>query len=270
MIINYAHRGASGYFPENTMLAFEKALPMGATGIETDVQMTKDGVLVLIHDETLDRTTNVTGFVKDYTYKELLKIDAGSHFSSEFKNVKIPALDELIQFAKDKNLQLNLELKNNIIQYPKIEEKVLDMIEKYKIKDRIIISSFNHYSMVKVKEIDKETKVGLLYSATLYHPENYGKALGVEALHPLYFAVDSEEIIQGIKAAGLMINPYTIDDEGDMRRFIDYGVDGIITDYPDKLSKLLHDWITLCCIFHSLKWSVFFFRCPFVYICHIW
>lgn len=124
MIINYAHRGASGYFPENTMLAFEKAVSLGATGIETDIHMTKDGVLVLIHDERVDRTTNGTGFVKDYTYKELLKLDAGSYFSKEFEGLKVPTLEELFQFASHNELKLDLELKNNIVQYENIEKKL--------------------------------------------------------------------------------------------------------------------------------------------------
>ena len=99
MTINYAHRGASAYYPENTMLSFEKALEMGATGIETDVQLTKDGVLVLIHDEMVNRTTNGEGFVEDYTYKELNKLDAGCWMGEEFTGIKIPTVEELIYLS---------------------------------------------------------------------------------------------------------------------------------------------------------------------------
>lgn len=172
MIINYAHRGASGYFPENTMLAFEKAVSLGSTGIETDIQMTKDGVLVLIHDERVDRTTDGTGYVKDYTYKELLKLDAGSYVSEEFKGLKVPTLEELLQFASHNELKLDLELKSNIILYDGIEEKTVDLINKYNMNHRVTVSSFNHYSLMKIKRISKKTKIGLLYMTGLVHPEN--------------------------------------------------------------------------------------------------
>ncbi|HCQ89799.1 MAG TPA: hypothetical protein DIU45_08730, partial [Clostridium sp.] len=125
MIINFAHRGASMYYPENTMVAFEKAIEMGCTGIETDVQMTKDGVLVLIHDEYLDRTTNGIGLVKNYTYNELRKLDAGSFKDRAFSKCKIPSVEELIGFTKNKNIKINFEIKNSIIFYRNIEEKLL-------------------------------------------------------------------------------------------------------------------------------------------------
>lgn len=239
MIVNYAHRGASGYFPENTMLAFEEALPMGATGIETDIQMTKDGVLVLFHDERLERTTDGIGFIKDYTYKELLKLDTGSYLSKEFKGLKIPTLEEFFQFAKGNTLQLDLELKNSIIQYPEIEKKVMNMIKKYEMTNRVIVSSFNHYSLIKIKRISKKIKIGLLYTANLRHPEIYAKVLGAEALHPHFLAINNPKVIENIKKAKILINTYTIDDENYMKRFIDFEVDGITTNYPDKLSKLL-------------------------------
>ncbi|MCY6483418.1 glycerophosphodiester phosphodiesterase [Clostridium aestuarii] len=240
MLINYAHRGASAYYPENTMIAFEKSIELGATGIETDVQMTKDGVLILIHDETINRTTNDKGFVKDFTYEELRNLDAGSWFSDEFKGIKIPPLKELMDFLQDKkNIKLNIELKNNIIIYDKIEEKVIKMIYEYGMQDRIILSSFNHYTLRQCKKISKKIKIGLLYTAGLYQPEKYARRLGAEALHPYFYAVNSHHIIKRIKKSGIMLNPYTIDEEKDMKRFIDLNVDGIITNYPDKLKNIL-------------------------------
>lgn len=239
MTINYAHRGASMYYPENTMLAFEKALELGATGIETDVQMTEDGVLILIHDELVNRTTNGRGFVKNYTYKEIRELDAGSWFRKDFKNLKIPSLDELMDLLMDKNINLNIELKNNIILYEGIEKKVIETIYKYNMQNKVIISSFNHYALKKCKEISAEIKIGLLYVSGLYEPEKYAKRLGAEALHPYFYAVNNTEIINNIKKAGLMLNPYTVDEESYMKFFIDEGVDGIITNYPDKLNKIL-------------------------------
>lgn len=111
-IINFAHRGASAVCPENTMAAFRKGLELGATGIETDVQMTKDGGLVLIHDETLNRTTSGTGYVKDHSLAELLEVDAGSWFGPEFKDERLPLLEDLLDLLQGRDTILNIELKN--------------------------------------------------------------------------------------------------------------------------------------------------------------
>jgi len=238
MTINYAHRGASGYYPENTMLAFEKALELGCSGIETDVQMTKDGVLVLIHDEMVNRTTNGAGFLKDYTYSELSKLDAGSWHSKETEGLKIPRVDELIYFLKDKPISINFEIKNGIIRYEGIEEKLINTIYENDIQDRVILSSFNHYSMVKCKEISKEIKTGLLYMEGLYRPDEYAKFVGADALHPNFYALNME-LIQIIKAAGIEINTFTVNDTNYMKYFYQAGVDGIITNYPDKLKKVM-------------------------------
>ncbi|MCY6371440.1 glycerophosphodiester phosphodiesterase [Clostridium ganghwense] len=239
MLINYAHRGASAYYPENTMLAFEKALKLGATGIETDVQMTKDGIPILMHNELVNRTTNGRGLVKNYTYKEIRKLDAGSWFRKDFKGLKVPSLEELMEFLKCKNIKLNIELKNNIVLYEGIEKKVLDMVYKYNMQNRVIISSFNHYTLEKCKEISQEIKIGLLYVSGLYEPEKYAKRLKGEALHPYFYSLMLPGIIEEIQEAGIMINTYTVDEKKYMRFFVDKGVDGIITNYPDKLNKVL-------------------------------
>lgn len=240
MIINYAHRGASGYFPENTMLSFSKALELGATGIETDVQMTSDGVLVLIHDEDVTRTTNGLGLVKDFTYAGLNKLDAGSCFNKNYYSEKIPTAEELIIFAKKNSILLNLELKTGVIIYPGIEEKLIEMIYKYNYQDKVILSSFNHYSMVHCKEISKEIKTGLLYMAGLYQPELYCKTTKADALHPYFYSIN-KEIIDNAKKEGLLVNPFTVNEEVHMKNLIKAGVDGLITNYPDKLKAVLLD-----------------------------
>ena len=238
MVINYAHRGASGYFPENTMLSFRKAIELGATGIETDIQMTSDGVLVLIHDENVDRTTNGTGLVKDFRFAYLNKLDAGSWFNDNYNNETIPTAEQLIILAKENNILLNLEIKNGEVIYPGIEEKLIEMIYKYNYEDKVILSSFNHYSMVHCKEISKEIKTGLLYMAGLYHPEAYCKYTGADALHPYYISIN-KEIIDDAKKEGLLVNPFTVNSEESMKKLIEAGVSGIITNYPDKLKKVL-------------------------------
>ena len=238
MIINYAHRGASGYFPENTKLSFNKAIELGATGIETDVQMTSDGILVLIHDEYVNRTTNGLGLVKDFTYAELTKLDAGSWFNKNYNAEKIPRAEDLIVLAKENDILLNLEIKTGIIMYPGIEEKLIEMLYKYEYQSKVILSSFNHYSMVHCKNISKEIKTGLLYMAGLYHPEVYCKSTKADALHP-YFHSINKDIIDEAKKEGLLVNPFTVNEEVHMKNLINAGVDGLITNYPDKLKKVL-------------------------------
>ena len=240
MTINYAHRGASAYYPENTMLSFEKAIEMGCTGIETDVQLTKDGVLVLIHDEMVNRTTNGEGFVKDYTYIELNKLDAGAWMSEEFTGIRIPTVEELIYLTSDKNIILNFEIKNGIVMYEDIEQKLIDLIYKHKIKHKVILSSFNHYSVAKCNKISKDINTGVLYMEGIYKPYNYAKTVGANAIHPYFHAVN-EDVIKEAKKHKAQVNVFTVDDEEDMKSFLNMKVDGIITNYPDRLHKIMED-----------------------------
>lgn len=237
--LNIAHRGFSGMYPENTMLAFREAMKAGCNGIETDVQMSKDGVLVICHDELLDRTSNGTGLLKDYTYDELLNFDFGIKFSSKFEGEKIPTLDELLQFAKENHIFLNLELKNGLFSYDGMEKKIIDLIYKYDFKDSVILSSFNHFSMIKCKEIDSSIKTGLLYEGTFVDIEKYCKNIGADALHPQYFSLLDAELTKKIQAEDIMINTYTVNHEIHMEALLDLKVDAIITNYPDKLFRVI-------------------------------
>lgn len=237
--LNIAHRGFSAKYPENTMTAFEKAVEAGCDGIETDVQLTKDNVLVLCHDETLDRTTNNTGFISQYTYKELKSMDFGIKFGDKFKNTTIPTLEELLSYCKEKSVYLNLELKNSIILYEGLEEMVIKKIHDYDLSQSVILSSFNHYSMVKCKTIDNNIKTGLLYESGLYKPQIYAEYVGADALHPHFLSVIHKTVVNDIKSKDILINAYTVNDEKYMKVLIDLGIDGIITNYPDKLSTLL-------------------------------
>ncbi|NFV12756.1 glycerophosphodiester phosphodiesterase [Clostridium sporogenes] len=233
-----AHRGASAYAPENTMVAFKKAIDMNADGIELDVHLSKDGRIVIIHDEKVDRTTNGKGEVKDFTLDELKKLDAGFWFSDEYEGERIPTLEELLKLINNTNIYLNIEIKAGYRIYPNIEEKVIDMIEKYKILDRVIISSFDHYSLVRVKEINLNIKTGMLYEAALYEPWDYARSIKVEALHPNYITL-TKEFIDKANINNLEINPYTVNDENDMERLIKSKVTSVITNYPDKAHQII-------------------------------
>ena len=203
--------------------------------------MTKDGVIVICHDETIDRTTNGTGFICDYTYNELCEFDAGIKLSREFEGEKIPNIDEFLDYVMDKNLLINLELKNDMIPYSELEKKVIDKVYEFGVEKNVILSSFNHYSMIRVKEYDKNIKTGLLYTAMLYKAHEYIKTVGADALHPFFSSVMNKKIVTDIKKNGIIINAYTVNEKEYMERLIELEIDGIITNYPDKLKKILEN-----------------------------
>jgi len=238
MSLNIAHRGYSGNYPENTMTAFEKAVEEKCDGIETDVQLTKDGEMVLCHDELLDRTTNGNGLLTNYSFDDLRKLNAASNFKTKHKDEKIPTLKELLDLAKDSGIMLNLELKNSVIEYKGLEEKVTDMVHSYGLQDKVIISSFNHYSIKKCKEISPDIKCGILYDSVIYNVGSYAKALGADACHPNFYTL-KPYIVEDIKKIGLKINTYTVNEEEYMEMMINMGIDGIITNYPNLLREIL-------------------------------
>ena len=239
MIINYAHRGASGYCPENTMVSFAKAVELGATGIETDVQMTSDGHLVLIHDESLLRTTGVDKYVKDVTLAEIKQLDAGSWFAEGFAAEKIPTLDELMRLAKQSHINVNIEIKSGVFIYDGIEQKVIEKIYEYGLQHNVIISNFNHYSLALCKQIDPAIATGILYMEGLYRPWDYAASLQADALHAPRYAV-MPEWVEEAKQNDKIYNVWTVNNEQEMKSFVAAGVSGIITDYPDRLHQILH------------------------------
>ena len=237
---NYAHRGFSGEYPENTMIAFEKALEAGCEGIENDVHLTKDGVLVIIHDEEIDRTGNASGWVKDMTYEELCKVDFSSKFHDKVGFQKIPTLDEYLQLVKDKDIITNIELKTGIIEYPGIERAVYEKLKEYDYCDKVVISSFNHQSVKRMKEIAPEIKCGLLTATWILDAGEYTASHGFECYHPLFVMLKPENVAD-LRAHGIEINTWTVNEEEHIGWMIDAKVDGIIGNYPDRVKKLLNE-----------------------------
>ncbi|MBW4081490.1 glycerophosphodiester phosphodiesterase [Paenibacillus sp. S150] len=237
-IINFAHRGASAVCPENTMAAFRKSLELGATGIETDVQMTRDGELVLIHDEALNRTTDGSGYVKDHALSEVLEVDAGAWFGAGFAGERIPVLEELLDLLQGRDTILNIELKNGMYLYPGMEEKVIAAVRAYGMSERIVLSSFNHYSLAYCKSLAPEIRTGILYGEGLYRPWDYAASLRADALHAYHYAVLPEFVSEAAEH-GIVYHPWTVNEPERMKSLIEAGVAGIITDYPDVLAALL-------------------------------
>lgn len=232
----FAHRGYSGNYPENTMLAFKKAIECGVDGIELDVQLTKDGEVVIIHDETIDRTTTGQGYVADYIYEELEKLDASYKFKDCGFN-KIPTLKEYFELVKDLKLITNIELKTGVNQYLGIEEKVWEMIKEYKLEDRVIISSFNHFSVMRMKKIAPQLKYGFLSEDWIIDAGKYTHSHGVQCYHPSYNNLISE-VIDELKKYDLEINTWTVNEEKDMEYLYSKGIDVIITNYPELAKEV--------------------------------
>src|SRR5690554_6491888 len=234
-----AHRGYSSQAPENTLSAFAKALEFGVDGLEFDVQLSRDGQVVICHDEKVDRTINGQGWIKDFSWAELQQLDAGSWFSPEFSKETIPTLSQLLDLVQGSNVLLNVELKTGVVQYPDLENKVIDLLEKYNVIQQTIISSFNHYSLVKVKQIEPRVATGVLYMSGLYEPWIYAKRIGADALHPFYPSI-VPEIVMGAKQAGIQLNPFTIDEPQYIAVAVQADVDGIITNYPERVRQVMN------------------------------
>lgn len=232
-----AHRGFSSVAPENTMAAFKAAVDLNIDGIETDVQMSKDGHLILCHDETLDRTTNGHGLIKDHTLEQLRALSAGAWFGPQFTQEKIPTLRELLDLVSDKDLLINLEIKSGIVLYPQIEEQIIAMIHEYQIGHKVILSNFNHYSLLTCKAIDSSIRTGVLYECGLVDPWEYAEKLGADTLHPFLYNI-TPHLMAGAQDHHLPVIPFTVDSPAQMKQMIDLSVDGMFTNYPDRLLEL--------------------------------
>lgn len=238
MIKNFAHRGFSGKYPENTMLAFQKALEIGIDGIELDVHLTKDGELVIIHDEAVDRTTNGTGLVADFTLDELKQLDASATYMGVYGKNEIPTLREYFELVKDTDIVTNIELKTGINPYPGIEEKTLAMIDEFGLREKIIISSFNHYSVMRFKALAPEIICGFLEESWIIDMADYAKRHGVECVHPIFNAV-TKEYADAAHEAGLLINTWTVNTKEDILDMIQKGVHAVIGNYPDLCKEVI-------------------------------
>ena len=223
--ITYAHRGASEYCPENTFMSFYMGVHMGANGIETDVQRTKDGVLVLFHDDTLDRVTGADGTVADYTYSELceLWVKKGDLID------KIPTLDDFLCHFAFRDITFAIELKVD-----GCERDVADLIFKYGVEDRVVVTSFNLDYLRAFKEYSPTIRVGYL---TCNVDEGCIKALadiGAEEICPKGEDMTKEKV-ELWHSLGLNVRAWGISDDEIMKKVYDIGADGMTVNFPDRL-----------------------------------
>ena len=235
----FGHRGASGYAPENTLEAFDLAARMGAQGVELDVHICASGELVVAHDETVDRVSDGSGRIMDLSLSHLKRLTF-NRTHPEVAGARMPLLSEVFELLRPTGLQINIELKNSEIDYPDLERKTLELAAREFSTDRIIFSSFNHYSMLRMKELDPSLRCGLLYDATLVSPWEYAKKLGMDAIHPRY----SEVLVPGGECAeahraGISVNTWTVNSVRDISAVLAEGVDIVITNYPDLALSLM-------------------------------
>ncbi|WP_040208177.1 glycerophosphodiester phosphodiesterase [Neobacillus jeddahensis] len=234
MTLIFAHRGYSASYAENTMGAFLEAEKAGADGVELDVQLTKDGEIVVIHDEKVDRTTSGTGFVKDLLFKEIRKLNANV---KGIKKEPVPSLIEVLEWMNTNKLRCNIELKNGLVPYEGMEEKVIRLVRKYDLMDRIIISSFNHYSIVDSYRMAPEIETAPLFIEGIYMPWIYAQSIRAKGIHPKHSAM-SDNIIINTMDSGIAVRPYTVNKDMDMHRFFNINCTAIITDDPVKAVRI--------------------------------
>lgn len=229
-----AHRGASGSAPENTMAAMVKAMEFGAGYAELDVQETADGELILLHDNDLERTAGVQWNIWETPYDSLLKIEVGTWFAPEFAGEPVPKLADVMDAVNGK-MRLNIELKMNGHQ-KELTEKVVDLIHKKQFENNCVITSFDLDAVKKVRYLDKNLKVGFLFSK---YPEDVDVfTLDCDILSVKYKLVN-EEFMKKARAHGKEVYVWTVNDPELMKQYLKQGVASIITNYPEKLIELL-------------------------------
>lgn len=233
--INYAHRGASAYAPENTMVAFKKALEMGADGIELDLQETKDKKIVIFHDEIIDKKSNGKGRIKDYTFEELYNLDFGSWFSNEYKGEHIVLFEDFAKEFLKKDLVFAIELKD--IGY---EQEVLNIIKEYSNINNIYITSFKYEVLNNIRKLDKNIKISWLIKEKI-NKENINKLLKINGnqICPKATKVTSKDIALA-NASGIGVRLWGVKDEEIMGKVYTLNTEGMTVDFPDKLNKLMN------------------------------
>lgn len=233
MILNVAHRGASAIAPENTMAGFEKALELGADALELDLHLTRDNELVVIHDHTLDRTTDGRGPVQERSLEDLKRLDAGGWFGPAFAGERIPTLSEVLDRFVGR-VPLALEVKAGSAFFPGIEERLVSALRHHSAVEHTAVASFDHFALKRLKEIEPTLRTAALLVGRPVPISTVAAACAAEAV-ALEASLVTETEVEACRAAGLKLIVWVVNEPAHMRHFIELGVDGIITDRPDLL-----------------------------------
>ena len=240
-----AHRGASAYYPENTIPSFEAAMAMGADMVELDVQLTADKEVVVFHDEKLSRCTNGKGRIADHTLASLKKLDAGNWFERKFRNERIPTLADVLDVCKNR-MAVNIEIKTEAVSRMisgGIEERCMQIVEQAGMKKHVVFSSFDPRAVRHLKRLDPKTVVAVLFAKRIYGsqlPSEIVASLGADAFNCSRSELNKRWLVD-IQAHGIPVHIYTVNDIRTMKKIIRLGVHGIFTNKPDVLRKVLDD-----------------------------
>jgi glycerophosphoryl diester phosphodiesterase len=236
-----AHRGSSAYAPENTLAAFTLAAEQGADAIELDVDLTRDGHVVVMHDATVDRTTDGQGRVADLTLDEIHRFDAGVWKAAMFEGERVPLLEEVFE-AVGRRVLINVEIKGLSLRSQGLEEKVAALLERHGLFDRVIVSSFNPFALRRAKHINPRLACGLIYApdSPVFLRDAWLAPLipGLNARHPHYSQVN-QGVVDQFHARGLAVNVWTVNQSGIARAMAQAGVNGIMGDDPVLLRESL-------------------------------
>jgi glycerophosphoryl diester phosphodiesterase len=245
-----AHRGAAGLAPENTLAAFRMAIELGVDGTELDLQTTKDGVVVAIHDDTVDRTTDGRGRIGDLALDEVKRLDAGGKFGAAFRGERIPTLREIVELVKasgNERFRLILEIKfaaGREGEPTDLEERVLAVLRETDFLDRVVTQSFHHPSAAKMKRLAPGVPAGLLVGQRRQpaDPVAAVRGHGVDYYAPHHSLV-TPDLLRILHDEGIPVVTWTVNDPADMRRLMAMGLgslpgDGMISDFPDRLARL--------------------------------
>lgn len=249
-VVTIAHRGASGYAPESTLSAYRMGVRM-ADYIEIDLQLTRDGEIIVMHDDTVDRTTNGRGFVRNMTLAEIKQLDAGSWFNErfpmyareEFMQEKVPTLRELFEtFGKDTKYMLEVKAPE---ANPGLEEQMWALVEEYGLEDHVAVQSFSAASLIKIRQLDDKVPLFQLFwynfnasitQSKLETIKQYANGIGAN------FSMINENYVHKVVNAGLLFYPYTVNFQISMDRAMEWGVDGLHTDYPDRFREVIAEY----------------------------
>ena len=235
----FAHRGASAYAPENTMAAFRLAAQQGVEAVELDAKLSADGEVIVIQDTTVDRTTNATGEVRQFKWQDFQQMDAGSHFSEQFRGEPVPSLRQVFE-EFGKKLYINVELTNYATPRDQLPEKVAELVKQYQLEDWVLFSSFNPFNLLRIRRLLPECPVAILAleGASGWLARSFiGSWFAPQIVHP-YLRDATKAYIQRQHERNRRVHVWTVNEPADIQRLFKDGVDGIFTDDPLRAQQL--------------------------------
>ena len=236
--VKVAHRGASGRYPENTRLAFEKAVQLGADMVELDVQLSEDGHVVVFHDERLRRTARVSGLVREKTLEQLKTLDVGGWKQRSFRGERILTLEEAMEIIRGK-ADLCLDIKQFAVSQSGIEIKLLFILSHYDYLDQTIFSSFDYACLRRVRDLAPEARIGLIYDSSVKEdPFSIAEELGAGSIHIGKEVAARREFLHQAWEAGMDVHVWTVNEIREMEKFASVGLQGLVSDFPERLTKV--------------------------------